>query len=75
MQTDSSKYATIEIMQYNPNEISYRTVWISEEEWKSISYVDYIEIDSLGNLLPEFEAYSPIAQATMLSIIKNKVAA
>lgn len=72
---DSTKHATVEIMQYSETGVSikYDTVWVSNDEWTSIALVDYIELNSKGELLPEFrEQFSPTQQSAMLSIARKR---
>lgn len=49
----NAKYVTVDVMQYTPDGVRYRTVWVSKEEWAGIGNVDYIEIDNQSNILPE----------------------
>lgn len=68
---DKTKFATVQIMRYNEgHKLLFDTkVWVSEAEWKSINYVDYIELDYNGSLCPEFvDAHKPEVQRAMLVI-------
>jgi hypothetical protein len=67
-----ARYATIDIMR--PSDVGsgvrYQTVWVSKSEWADLHYIDYIELDSQGNLMPEYQrAYSPEVQTKMLALV------
>lgn len=73
MRTESD-YATIDVMHLDAagKITSYKTVWVSESEWVSLNYIDYIELDAAGNLMPEFmSAHAPDVQSQMLEVSKR----
>lgn len=66
----NDNHAKLEIMQHFPNGIRYTTLRVSEEEWKAVSYVDYIEVDAYCQLLPIFEeTYSKPVKQAMLALV------
>jgi hypothetical protein len=69
----TEKFATVEIMRtVSSSKIEYRTIWVSEEEWKRINYVDYIQFDVEGNLLPEYDVHSEQARAAMRMLANER---
>lgn len=45
---------------------------ISEDEWKLINFIDYIDIDSKGRIEPEFHEYHPNAIDMMERLLKRR---
>jgi hypothetical protein len=60
------KHATVDIMQDG----FIRTVWVSESGWALIAHVDYIELDSNGELTQEFRnTYDAPVRREMVALV------
>jgi hypothetical protein len=60
----------IQVRIVTPYEGRTGIVHVTESEWASISFVDYIEIDQHGDILPEFiDAYLPTVLDAMQLIV------